>query len=255
VQVVRDESDVEAARRLRDAILANVSHEFRTPLAAQIASIELLRDRLGEITPAEAAQLVGALERGALRLMHLIDNLLESVRIEAGELSLRRGPVALDDVVEQAAELTRPLFEQRRQDLAVELPYPFPEVEGDAPRLVQVVVNLLANANKFAPPGTSVRIGGHAGREEVALWIEDEGPGLPDGAGASPFDRFVRSWRPGGEGEPEPGGVGLGLWIVKSIVERHRGRVEASAAGEPGEEPGRGGTRVTVTLPLRGERR
>lgn len=248
-QVLRDESEDEAARRLRDAILANISHEFRTPLAAQIASIELLRDRIGETDAAGAAQLVRSLERGALRLVQLIDNLLESVRIEAGELSLRRGPVALDDVVEQAAELTRPLFEQRGQELVVELPYPFPEVHGDAPRLVQVLVNLLANANKFAPSGSKVRVGGSAGRDEIAVWVEDEGPGLPEGAGVSPFDRFVRSSRAGAEGEPEPGGVGLGLWIVKSIVERHGGRVEAFAAGEPGEEPGRGGTRVTVTLP------
>jgi signal transduction histidine kinase len=254
-QVMRDETEVEATRRLRDTVLANISHEFKTPLAAQLASIELLRDRLPELETAaedrgesgEAAGLVGSLERGTLRLTQLIDNLLESVRIEAGEAGIRRRPVALDEVVEQAAELMRPLLGQRRQRLEVELPYPLPSIVGDAPRLTQVFVNLLANANKFAPEGTTIAIRGAVQPTAVALWVEDEGPGLPGGSAAgsagSLFERFVRS---AGE-EPEQSGMGLGLWIVKSIVERHGGKVEAeSLPTGPGE---RTGARVRLVLP------
>ena len=109
VQVLRDETDVEAARRLRDAILANVSHEFKTPLSAQLASIELLRDSLEELEPSAAGQLVQSLERGTLRLQQLVDNLLESVRIEAGEPGLRSAPLSIEAVVDAAAELTGPL--------------------------------------------------------------------------------------------------------------------------------------------------
>ena len=268
-QVMRDETEVEAGRRLRDAVLANISHEFRTPLTAQLASIELLRDRLADLDAPEAHQLIQSLERGTLRLTQLIDNLLESVRIEAGQLSIRGRPVALDEVIEQAVELTAPLISLKKQALSVDLPYPLPPVTGDAPRLVQVFVNLLANANKFAPLGSTVSVGGSVGGGEVTLWVEDQGPGLPPGARASLFERFVRSpARPGtsepdaGE-EPEQSGMGLGLWIVKSIVERHGGRVEARGAAARGTggssgapAPGDGercaatGTRMCVILPL-----
>ena len=246
--VISDETEQEAARRLRDAVLANISHEFRTPLAAQRASLELLRERLegaGTETDPEARDLLLSLERGGLRLTQLIDNLLESVRIEAGQASIRRRPVALDEVLEEAAELMSPLLAQRGQTLEVDLPYPLPEVEGDAPRLVQVFVNLLANANKYAPQGSAVRIGGEVGPAAVCLWIEDQGPGMPgEGAGRSVFERFVRA--PGQDEEPEQSGMGLGLWIVQSIVERHGGTVEARREGE--------GTRVRVTLPWGQER-
>jgi signal transduction histidine kinase len=243
-QVMRDETEVEATRRLRDAVLANISHEFRTPLSAQLASIELLRDRLAALGASEAEPLVLALERGTLRLTHLIDNLLESVRIEAGEHSIRRRPVALDEVIEEAIALVAPLVTQRDQQLHVDLPYPLPAVPGDAPRLTQVFVNLLANANKFAPPRSTIRVGGAAGEGEVTLWVEDEGPGLGGGQAAALFERFVRAGGPDDEDEPEQTGMGLGLWIARSIVERHGGRIEPRPAG------GGPGTRMCVILPV-----
>jgi signal transduction histidine kinase len=251
--VMRDETDVELARRQRDTVLANISHEFKTPLAAQRASLELLREKLldrpgaaaaGGADDGEVRELVLSLERGGLRLAQLIDNLLESVRIESGQDSLRRRPVALDEVIEEAVELTAALFAQRRQRVEVDLPYPLPAVLGDAPRLTQVFVNLLANAQKFAPAGSLLAIGGEVTAREVALWVDDEGPGLPPvgDSGRELFRRFVRA--PGETAEPEQSGMGLGLWIVQSIVERHGGAVEAER-----REPG---TRMRVTLPLAG---
>jgi signal transduction histidine kinase len=239
VQVLRDETDVEAARRMRDAIMANVSHEFKTPLSAQLASIELLRDSLGELEPSGAGQLVQSLERGTLRLQQLVDNLLESVRIEAGAPALRSAPLSIEAVVDAAAELTGPLFAQRAQTLVVDLPAGLPELSGDPPRLTQVFVNLLANANKFAPPGSEIRVSAERRDGEVMLWVEDAGPGLPPGAGGSIFERFVRA----PQQEPIQSGMGLGLWIVKSIVEAHGGRVDARNIAS-------GGTRFTVTLPV-----
>lgn len=240
VQVVRDESDLEAGRRTRDAILANISHEFKTPLSAQLVSIELMAEQLGRLDEGQLRQLVSSLQRGTLRLTQLIDNLLESVKIEGGEEGIRRRPIALDEVVEQALELTRPLLEQRRQEIELDLPYPMPPLVGDGPRLVQVFVNLLDNASKFAPEGTPVSIGGSVDPREMALWVEDRGPGLPADAGGALFGRFFRA--PGVE--PDQGGVGLGLAIVHSIVERHGGRLEARSTGT--------GTRMTVILPLEG---
>ena len=240
VQVMRDETEIEAVRRARDSILANISHEFRTPLAAQQASIELLRDGLAEMPREQLEELVSSLQRGTLRLTRLIDNLLESVRIESGQLSIRRQDVDLAQVVEDAQELVEGLLLQRGQSLRVDLPADLPVIHGDAQRLAQVVTNLLANANKFGPEGSEIRIGGAAAAGEASLWVEDEGPGVPESEGGSIFERFYRS----AEQEPEPRGLGLGLWIVKSIVERHGGHVHAGRTPE-------GRTRFTVTLPVR----
>ena len=238
VQVIRDETELEAVRRARDSVLANISHEFRTPLAAQLASIELLLAGLEQLPAAQQKELVTSLERGTLRLTQLIDNLLESVRIESGQLGIRQQSVALAEVVEDARALVRPLLAQRRQTLAVSLPEDLPLVAGDKPRLTQVFVNLLANANKFAPEDSTVRIGAETRPGQVLAWVEDEGPGPAASDGEALFARFRR----GGGAEPEAAGLGLGLWLVKSIIDRHSGSVafERTAAGR---------TRFTLTLP------
>jgi signal transduction histidine kinase len=239
VQVMRDETELEAVRRARDSVLANISHEFRTPLAAQQASIELLHDGLADMPRDQLEELVESLRRGTLRLTRLIDNLLESVRIESGQLAIRRHPVDLAQVVEDAQELVAGLIAQRRQSLQVELPGDLPVIEGDAQRLTQVVTNLLANANKFGPDGSTITLGAAQGGGHVRLWVEDEGPGVAPPDSGAIFERFTRS----AEREPEPGGLGLGLWIVKSIVERHGGSIAV-------ERTGAGRTRFTVTLPV-----
>ncbi len=239
VQVMRDESELEAVRRARDSVLANISHEFRTPLAAQLASIELLLEGMEKMPPEKRRELVTSLERGTRRLTQLIDNLLESVRIESGQLAIRRQTVAIADVVSDAAAMVASLLAQRRQTLAVAVPEELPLLAGDRTRLTQVFVNLLANANKFAPEDSVVRIGAEAQPGKLIAWVEDEGPGPAGRDDAALFARFQR----GGGAEPEPAGLGLGLWLVKSIIERHAGSVafERTAAGR---------TRFTLTLPV-----
>jgi signal transduction histidine kinase len=239
VQVIRDETELESVRSARDSVLANISHEFRTPLGAQLASIELLRDGLEHMSIAETRELVLSLERGTQRLTRLIDNLLESVRIESGQLALRNQPLELAEVLDDAGSLIGSLFSQRAQTLEVRLPEDLPVFDGDGPRLTQVFVNLLANASKFAPEGGTVRVAAQANGDRLVAWVEDEGPGLPAQDQASIFDRFYR----GTAEEPEPGGLGLGLWIVKSIVERQGGTI--SVARTPEQR-----TRFTVTLPF-----
>jgi signal transduction histidine kinase len=240
VQVVRDETDLEAVRRARDTVLANISHEFRTPLAAQLASIELLLEGLETLQPEQQRELVLSLERGTVRLTQLIDNLLESVRIESGQLAIRRQSVDLTEVVEEARALIGSLLALRGQTLVVEVPENFPHIDGDGPRLTQVFVNLIANASKFAPESSTIRVGATSSGPRVTVWVEDEGQGVPEGD--SIFDRFRR----GPDVEPEPGGLGLGLWIVKSIVERHGGTVSAMRTPE-------GRTRFNITLNAEGD--
>jgi signal transduction histidine kinase/HAMP domain-containing protein len=236
VQLLRDETDSEAARRSRDSVLANVSHELKTPLSAQMVSIQLLQDALdGTVTP-QAAELVDSLERSTLRLSRLIDNLLESVRIETGRASTRFAPVDLRAIAADAEATTAPLLRQKRQELLVELPTDLAPVRGDPTQLVQVIVNLLSNANKFSPEGSVVRIGGSSDASSVAVWVEDSGPGIPDRERGAVFDYYYRADPSAAEG------MGLGLWIVKSIVERHGGTIAATPAES-------GGARLTIRLP------
>jgi signal transduction histidine kinase len=239
VQVIRDETELEGVRRARDSVLANISHEFRTPLAAQLASIELLMEGLSTLEPEQQRELVRSLERGTLRLTRLIDNLLESVRIESGQLAIRHQSVELAEVVEDAQALVGSLLTLRRQTLEIALPEDLPLIEGDKPRLTQVFVNLVANANKFAPEGSTVRIGAQTKDQRVLSWVEDEGPGPAATQTDAIFARFQR----GSEEEPEPGGLGLGLWIVKSIIDRHGGTITLTRTDA-------GRTRFTLSLPM-----
>jgi K+-sensing histidine kinase KdpD len=238
VQILRDETDLEAARRARDSVLGNISHEFRTPLAAQLASIELLRDGLGDMQPEAQRELIANLERGVLRLMRLIDNLLESVRIEAGQLSIRQQPVDLVEVVTDAHDLIAPLLLQRQLRVEVDTPGISALVRGDAQRLCQVFVNLLSNAAKFSPENSTIRVGGQSLGAQIEVWVEDEGQGVAAGSSGAIFERFQR----GSEAEPDAPGLGLGLWIVKSIIERHGGSIRVERTDSQR-------TRFTLVLP------
>jgi signal transduction histidine kinase/HAMP domain-containing protein len=239
VQVLRDETELEAVRRTRDTVLANISHEFRTPLAAQLASIELLSDGIGTMSETAQRELVSSLQRGTQRLTWLIDNLLESVRIESGQLAIRHQDVLFDDVIVAARELIEPLIEQRRQRIDVRLADDVPVIRGDQQRLTQVVVNLLANASKFGPTNSAIEIGASAAPSGgLEFWVEDEGPGPKDPEDDALFEQFHRS---GGE-DPNESGLGLGLFIVRSIVERHGGSVSLSRTPDSR-------TRATVLLP------
>jgi signal transduction histidine kinase/HAMP domain-containing protein len=238
VQILRDETDLEAARRARDSVLGNISHEFRTPLAAQLASIELLRDGLKEMPPEAQQELLSNVERGVLRLMRLIDNLLESVRIEAGQNMIRQQSVDLLDVVVDARDLIAPLLRQRQLSVSIDEQGIGAIVRGDSQRLGQVFVNLLSNAAKFAPEGSNIRLGGQRIGSQIEVWVEDEGPGVPEISSGAIFERFQR----GADSEPDAPGLGLGLWIVKSIVERHGGSVRMQRTSQ-------GRTRFILSLP------
>jgi len=166
----------------------------------------------------------------------LIDNLLESVRIESGQHDIRRQSLDLADVIDDAAGMVDALLRQRGQRLERSLQGDL-SLQGDALRLTQVFVNLLANAIKFAPEDSVIRIGARREPARLVAWVEDAGPGLPAGAQDSVFERFGR-----GGVEPAPGGMGLGLAISRSIVERHGGRIGASRTMD-------GFTRFEIVLP------
>ncbi len=238
VLIVREQSALEATHALRDSILANLAHEFRTPLAGQIAAIELLRDHLEDRADADGLELADAQHRTVLRLSQLVENLLESASVEAGNAPLRRAPVRINEVVEEAVLLMQPLLLRRRQRLEIALCDPAGILLGDARRLLQVFLNLLGNANKFAPDDSLIRIASECSDTELTVWVEDQGPGLSSEIGKDPFASFVLA--PGAAAERQ--GNGLGLAIVRSIVERHHGEMRV--------DPTPGAGRIGFTLPL-----
>lgn len=240
VVVLREENAIEAGRAMRDRVLANLSHEFQTPLSAQIASIELLRDHLRTSNDAIAASLADAQYRGTMRLSQLVDNLLDSVRIESGEMRLRRQPVDLAEVVADAVELMQPLTNHREQRVLCTLA-PGPTLTGDTARLSSVMVNLLANANKFAPDRTTIWVELEWTPQWATVWVEDEGPGLSFLRGSSDlFAPFKRSPHE----EPSQRGTGLGLAIVQAIVAAHHGEVRVA------DPVHRHGARIGIVLPV-----
>jgi signal transduction histidine kinase len=240
VLVVREETAIESARAMRDRILANLSHEFQTPISAQMASIELLRDRLQGSTDPMAVQLAESQYRGTMRLSHLVENLLDSVRIESGEMRLRREPVDLVLVASGAIELVKPLTDQRGQVVVSNLSAG-PFITGDPQRLYSVMVNLLSNANKFAPSRTTIWVDLEWSPDVATIWVEDEGAGLPTLQGAA--DLFAPFRRSPNE-EPSQRGTGLGLAIVKAIVEAHGGVVLVAPPVQ------RHGARIGIQLPI-----
>ena len=240
--LLREENAIEAGRAMRDRVLANLSHEFQTPLSAQIASIELLRDHLRTTHDAAAIQLADAQYRGTMRLSQLVDNLLDSVRIESGEMRLRHDAVDLSQVVADAVELIQPLTDQREQRVVTALA-PGPMIDGDAARLASVMVNLLANANKFAPDGTTIWVEQEWTGGNALVWVEDEGPGLPpqheDHDLFAPFKRSPHE-------EPSQRGTGLGLAVVRAVIAAHGGEVRIAAPLH------RHGARIGIVLPAEG---
>lgn len=225
VVVLRDISEEAEVGQLKDAFLANVTHEFRTPLAALIASIELLRDEREPLSAAERAQMITTIHLGVRRLDTLIQNLLDSASLQAGYFRVEPDVTALTPLLDEAVQVITPLLQQRRQEVAVERPDVPPLVLADDRRLVQVLVNLLSNASKFGPPGDQIWLTVSERGDAVWIGVTDHGPGIDPSREARLFERFLRP----GATTVQAQGAGLGLAIVKAIVERHGGRVAVAS--------------------------
>jgi signal transduction histidine kinase len=236
-----------ALERARGELLAHVSHELLTPLAAIRAGAGLLAEEAGGVevewvgdgrrtacplpAAADAAarrRLARTVERNAVRLTVLVDDLLELARIEEERPELRPGWWPCGDLLRRAAEAVMPLCEARRQRLAWEVSPPGLAMWGDDRRIEQVLVNLLANANKYAGDGAQIVARAIGERGGVRLEVGDDGPGLPAGALDALFDRYYRG--PGGPGR----GSGLGLAIARALVELHGGAIWAESELEHG---------------------
>jgi signal transduction histidine kinase len=230
-------AEADAANRSKDAFLARVSHELRTPLNAFMGWTRMLRD--GHLPPARAADAIAAIDRNAVVLNTLVEDLVDLARINAGKLQISRGPVDLQSVVREAVQVVEPAAQAKSIRVTTAGQEASAIVAGDAVRLRQVFWNLLSNAIKFTPRDGEVALGVRAlGPEEVEITVTDSGRGIAEDFLPHVFEPFAQA---DGTGER---GLGLGLAIVQQLVAAHGGRISASSPGVGA------GAVFTVVLPL-----
>jgi signal transduction histidine kinase len=232
------EEKLKESDRRKDEFLAMLAHELRNPLAPIGAAAELLqRARLDEGLVRKTSQIIG---RQVVHMTELIDDLLDVSRVTRGQVELDQAALDLRDIVTDAVEQVMPLALARRQRLDVDVPAHGVRVMGDKKRLVQVLANILNNAAKYTQEGGHVRLTAVARDDAVDVDIVDDGIGMAPELVARAFDLFAQAER---TSDRASGGLGLGLALVKSLVELHGGTVSCASEG-----PGRG-SRFTVTLP------
>lgn len=234
-------SDAQDANRLKDEFLATVSHELRTPLTAILGWAQMLRG--GTLDEATAQRAIGSIERNAKFQSHLIEDLLDISRISTGKLRLDVRPIDVGTIVEAAVDSVRPAADAKAILIEKVLDKKAGLVSGDSDRLQQVVWNLLTNAIKFTPREGEVKIALERQHTHIRLIVQDTGQGISPEFLPYMFDLF----RQGDSSITRShGGLGLGLAIVRHLVEMHGGNVYAESAGE-----GKGATFI-VSLPMIG---
>jgi PAS domain S-box-containing protein len=226
----------EAANRAKDEFLAMLGHELRNPLSPILTALQLMRLRGTEGSERERT----VIERQVTHLTRLVDDLLDVSRIARGKVELKQEVVELAEVVAKAVEMTSPLLEQRTHTLDLQVPRTGLPVRGDATRLSQVTSNLLTNAAKYTPAGGHITVRGTEEDGQVVLRVRDTGMGIAADVLPHVFDLFVQERQ---ALDRSQGGLGLGLTIVRNLVEHHGGSVSAHSEG-PGS-----GSEFVVRLP------
>lgn len=225
--------------QLKDEYLFSVAHEVRTPLASLVASVEILAGDYEHMAPAERAATIRRIERGAVRLQTLVENVLDAGSIRAGRFTIYPGPTDLRQVLEGAVATMQPLLEEKQQRVEADLPSNLPPVQADERRVAQVFANLISNASKYGPERDTISIQARVDSGRVLVRVSDHGPGIPLPEQGELFERYFRS---ANSARTSPG-TGLGLAISKAIVEAHGGIVGLES--EPQQ-----GTTVWFTLPV-----
>lgn len=230
------------ADRRKDDILFMLAHQLRNPLAPIVSAAEMMREPASEMPLVERYR--GVIERQARNLTRIVDDLLDVSRIARGDITLRRQVTELEPILHSAVEAVRSRIEAGRHGLRVAVPVRSVRLFADPTRLEQIVVNLLDNAARYTPKGGLIRLTVKEEGGEVVLSVEDDGIGIQAELLPRVFDVFVQGER---ALDPTKGGLGIGLTLVKDLVEKHGGSVSASSEG-----PGRGSAfvvRIPVTDP------
>ena len=228
------------ANARKDEFLAMLAHELRNPLAPIRNAVELLLHS-GGMDPATVRSASLMMERQVAQMVRLVDDLLDVNRINRGKIDLRRAPVELAPIIHQAIEAVRPMMTSAQHELTVSLPTLPMFVLADSARLAQVIGNLLNNASKFTDRGGKISVSVSEQDGRVAIRVKDNGVGLDPQQLAHIFDMF---WHADSSLERSVSGLGIGLTLVKTLVELHEGTVLALSGG-PGT-----GTEFVITLPM-----
>jgi PAS domain S-box-containing protein len=236
---IRMEEALKDADRRKDEFLAMLAHELRNPLAPIRNSLHILR--LSSPHDSAAERVAEMMERQVNHMVRLVDDLMEVSRISRGKIELRKEPIELAAVVRSAVETSRPFIEAGGHQLALAIPPEPITLEGDFVRLTQVVANLLNNAAKYSDAGGQIWVTVRREGNGVALSVRDTGRGIPPDMLPRVFELFMQIDRHSSRAQ---GGLGIGLTLVKSLVEMHGGSVEALSEGA-----GRG-SEFVVRLPL-----
>jgi len=236
------EDELLEADRRKDEFLAMLAHELRNPLAPISAAAQLLQMAAHDEGRVRAASDIIA--RQVQHMTGLVDDLLDVSRVSRGEVQLVRQPVDTGTVLAAAIEQVRPLIEARQQHLDVQQPVQSPLVSGDRKRLVQVLVNLLNNAARYTQPGGRLTIRLESSDDHVTWTVRDNGIGIESNLLPHVFDLFTQAER---SADRSQGGLGIGLSLVRGIVELHGGHVEARSDGA------HCGSEFSVSLPRHGD--
>ncbi|MFC5459196.1 ATP-binding protein [Massilia niabensis] len=219
-------TDLSNENRRKTEFLATLAHELRNPLAPIRTGLELIR--LSEANPAARARIYGMMERQLNQLVHLIDDLLDIARINSGKVELKKERIDLRDAVTNAVEASLPMIQAARHELDVSMPDVPLVLYADPTRCTQIVSNLLTNAAKYTPSGGRIAVSIEHDDDSVTIAITDTGIGIPADALSEVFDMFSQVSRNMGRAQ---GGLGIGLSLVRSLVEMHGGSVSAESAG------------------------
>ncbi|MGH9850181.1 MAG: hybrid sensor histidine kinase/response regulator, partial [Blastocatellia bacterium] len=233
-------AEAQAANQAKDEFLTIVSHELRSPLNAMLGWTRILRKQKADDPQVQRATAI--VERSARQQLQLIEDLLDTARVISGKLKIETRPIELVSVIFNALDVVRPAAEAKRIDLVSRLNPSAGQITGDSDRLQQVIWNLLSNAIKFTPDGGRVEIRLERADPHVQIRVSDTGKGIEAKFLPHIFDRFRQA---DSSAARRHGGLGLGLSLVKQLVELHGGTVSASSEGE-----GRGAT-FTIKLPMR----
>jgi len=214
----------EAANQAKDEFLAMLGHELRNPLSPILTAVQLLKLRGDRGSSREQT----IIERQAQHLIRLVDDLLDVSRITQGKVKLEKVPTDVAAVIATAVEMASPLFEQKQHRLHLDVAPHELYVDGDATRLGQVVANLLTNAARYTQEGGDIHVSARASGDDVIVRVRDNGMGIPADVLPGIFDMFVQGPRRTDRAE---GGLGLGLTLVRSLVQMHGGSVVAASDG------------------------
>ncbi len=228
VSVCQDVTYLKEAERARIQFIQTAAHDLRNPLGVTLSALTMLNKHWRDPTPTEREVFNIAIS-GLNRMQDLIDDLMNLEHIESG-VDFRRDPIAIPELIERCAIDMGPVLQRKEQTLSLAVDHTLPTFHGDERWLYRALTNLISNAHKYTPQGSTITIRAGAQGPTLILQVEDDGPGIPVEAQSRLFERFYRVR----DTEQKISGTGLGLAIVKSVAERHGGRAYCYS------EPGRG---------------